>query len=205
MAGPWAADSSGHHRRATYELKTAYFLEGPQSAEFCTDGETNRAVHFAGGRMLAPLPELTDHYSLTFQAWNGMPTDAREISGWMYSRGHQDVAGTADEHLGIGGTAHGAGRLVYSNGTKVTAGTTEIPRWTWVSVALVRDGEKVQVYLNGKLEIDTTTMAGGAGPPLFFGGRCDNSSNWEGRLDEIAVFDRSLTADDVQRLATGGQ
>jgi hypothetical protein len=36
---------------------------------------------------------------------------------------------------------------------------------------------------------------------LFFGGRCDNESNWEGRLDEIAVFDRALGAEEIAALA----
>ena len=36
---------------------------------------------------------------------------------------------------------------------------------------------------------------------LFFGGRCDNQSNWEGRLDEIAVFDRALSAEEIGTLS----
>ena len=36
---------------------------------------------------------------------------------------------------------------------------------------------------------------------LFLGGRSDNAANWEGRLDEIAVFNRALTAREVSRLA----
>jgi hypothetical protein len=37
-------------------------------------------------------------------------------------------------------------------------------------------------------------------PAVFFGGRSDNDSNWEGRLDEIAVFDRALSAAEVAKL-----
>ena len=32
---------------------------------------------------------------------------------------------------------------------------------------------------------------------LFLGGRCDNFANFEGRLDEVAVFDRALTSGEV--------
>ena len=56
----------------------------------------------------------------------------------------------------------------------------------------------------GKLEIDLQTTSAKAGPMLdqiFFGGRTDNQSNWEGRLDEIAVFNRVLTDAEVQKLA----
>lgn len=38
-------------------------------------------------------------------------------------------------------------------------------------------------------------------PQLFFGGRSDNQHNWEGRLDEVAIFDRALTEEEVQSLA----
>ena len=36
--------------------------------------------------------------------------------------------------------------------------------------------------------------------PCFFGGRSDNDSNWEGRLDEIAVFNRALSLAEVEKL-----
>ena len=82
------------------------------------------------------------------------------------------------------------------------AGKTEIPRWQWQHVVLVRDGQAVRAYLNGQLEIEAQPVA--ASPAglehCFFGGRSDNDSNWEGRLDEIAVFPRALTAAEVARL-----
>ena len=35
---------------------------------------------------------------------------------------------------------------------------------------------------------------------LFVGGRCDSDSNFEGRLDEAALYDRALSADEVAKL-----
>jgi Concanavalin A-like lectin/glucanases superfamily len=60
----------------------------------------------------------------------------------------------------------------------------------------------VRVYLNGALELETESGAGEAALPedFFFGGRCDNESSWEGRLDEIAVFDRALSAAELGKL-----
>ena len=52
-------------------------------------------------------------------------------------------------------------------------------------------------------EIDVKSPAGF--PPafdqFFFGGRCDNESNWAGRLDEVAVFDRALSVKELEKLA----
>ena len=64
------------------------------------------------------------------------------------------------------------------------------------------DGETVRAYLNGALELETRTPAVF---PIgldqhFFGGRSDNADNWEGRLDEIAVFERALSSDEITRL-----
>jgi hypothetical protein len=61
----------------------------------------------------------------------------------------------------------------------------------------------VRVFLNGRLEIETkaATAALAELKQCFFGGRSDNDSNWEGRLDEIAVFDRALSEAEVAKLA----
>jgi len=69
-------------------------------------------------------------------------------------------------------------------------------------VVLVRDGRAVRVYLNGQLDLEAKVAAGACRDleECFFGGRSDNDSNWEGRLDEIAAFDRALTPEEVARL-----
>lgn len=208
FSGPWAIDSSGHHLNAGYEPAVAYFLEGPRSAAFCSQGETNRCVHFAGSRLSARLPDMKDQYSVSLWFWNGMPSDARDVSGWMYSRGHDHGINAASEHLGVGGTATSPGRLIYQLGAdaaeSVAVGTTEIPRWTWNHVVLTRDGRKTRVFLNGTVEpeIDMTSDddAGALPTQWFIGGRCDNTSNWEGRIDEVAVFPRVLNESEITAL-----
>jgi hypothetical protein len=61
----------------------------------------------------------------------------------------------------------------------------------------------VRVYLNGQLELEARAAVGALANvrQYFFGGRSDNDSNWEGRLDEIAIFDRALNAAEVAKLA----
>ena len=70
----------------------------------------------------------------------------------------------------------------------------------------VRDGETVRAYLSGALEIETTAPA--EFPPsldrFFIGGRSDRDSNWEGRLDEVAIYDRALSAAEVAKLGANG-
>lgn len=199
--GPRALDSSGHDCDAVYEPAIAYFLEGPQSGFFCTDGETNRCVHFVGDRLRARLPKLGDSYSVSLWFWNGMPVDARPVSGWIFSRGRDFGLDPCCDHLGLGGADNHSGRLVFQHGTSpLLAGRTQVPRWTWNHVLFVREGDRVSIYLNGASEAEIETKCPVAFPPgfdrIFFGGRCDDESNWEGRLDEIAVFNRAVSVQD---------
>lgn len=206
FAGPRAKDHSGHHLDGIYEPQVAYFLEGPQSDYFCNNGEPNRSAHFAGDRLRASIPELGNHYSVSAWFWNGMPADGRDVTGWIFSRGeHQVLAGSMD-HVGLGGTSGHTGRLIYRSGSgeESVGGTTEIPRWTWNQVTFVRDGDQVRIYLNGnpKPEIETTAKTDGLATleELFLGGRCDHLNNWEGRLDEVAIFKRSLKPAEIETL-----
>lgn len=209
FSGSLAKDSTGNENNAQLESHVAYFLDGPTSKQFGTDGETNRSVHFVGSRLKSHLSKLGDTYSVSLWFWNGIPFDARNVAGWMFSRGRDNGLSANGEHLGLGGTTHSA-KLIYFSGNSpeannLIAGSTEIKRWAWNQITLVRDGKQVRVYLNGnsKPEIETTTSTSPDATlaDLFFAGRSDNDSNWEGRLDEIAVFDRALTAEEVRQLA----
>ncbi|MDP7205517.1 MAG: hypothetical protein QGH11_08115, partial [Pirellulaceae bacterium] len=83
-------------------------------------------------------------------------------------------------------------------------GTTGIARWSWNHAVLVRDGEMVRVYLNGnpEAEIEVRTDAGFPVPfdQVFVGGRSDERTGWEGRLDEAAIFDRALSPREIRAL-----
>ncbi len=206
FTGPHAADLAGRGRDAAYEPGVTFYLEGPRSAEFCSAEERNRAPHFAGGRLRARLAGLADRYTVSLWLWNGMPAAGRAVSGWAFSRGPDHGLAAHGDHLGVGGQSGHTGRLVFFAGADpaaVVGGKAEIPRWTWQHVVLVRDGATVRVYLNGQLEIETRAAVGRApASDLFhFGGRSDNDANWEGRLDEVAVFDRALSAAEVGKLA----
>jgi len=210
FAGPSAIDVSGKNHDALYESGIAFFLPGPRADILCAEGETNRAAHFAGGRLRARFAHLNDHYSVALWFWNGMPIEGRPITGWLFSRGRDHGLGPDGDHLGLGGTVGHSGRLIFLHGNNqdsasLQGGRTVIPRWSWNHVVFVRLGDTVRIYLNGNPQPELEVMS----PPgycasldqLFFGGRCDRESNWEGRLDEITVYDRALDLAEIEAMA----
>ena len=208
IAGRRAADESGEGSHGAYEGGVALYLPGPTSPAFCGEGQIHRAAHFAGGRMKATIKALGGTYSVELWLWNGLPNDARAVTGYVFSRGADGAKGAPGDHLGIGGKddSAAAGRLIFYNGNtrkELLAGKTEIRPKTWNHVVLVRDGRKATVYLNGGT---TPEIAGQAEPgcpatvkQVFVGGRSDDLFNFEGKLCEAALYGRALSAEEAAR------
>ena len=158
--------------------------------------------------MQASVP-LGDTYSVAFWLWNGMPTDARPVTGYAYSRGRDGDSTAAGEHLGIGGThLPGAqGRLILFNGNEsnqLLTGKSTLSLKAWHHVVLVREGTNVRVHLDGRPVPDLEGTLPLTIPPdlqqLCFGGRVDGFANWEGKLDELAVFPGALAPTTISQL-----
>ena len=204
---------------ARYEDGVALYLRGVESAASATNtrpqqtnsfsgSQINQAPHFAGGRVRAEMGKLGDRYSVSFWFWNGLPNDLRPVTGYLFSRGVDGAEGAPGDHLGIGGTAAHPGRLIFFNGNQrstLLAGEAIITPRTWNHVALVRDGPRVEVFLNGRLDIAGVAEAGHeAGlKQIFLGGRSDNFAGLEGKIDEVAVFDRALSPAEIRQHLLG--
>ncbi len=192
--GPLAIDEQAN-QDGLYEDGVVFYLEGPESKIF-TPGQVNRCAHFAGGRLRTRLPALGKNYTVSLWFWNGMPADSRPVLGWMFSRGRDHSLNASGDHLGM----DAKGRLLFSDGGKTYFGKTPVKRWTWRQAALVRESGKAKIYLNGKLEIQAPVNTESIVEDFFVGGRNDNQANWEGRLDEVALFDRALSAVEIKKL-----
>lgn len=190
--GPRAEDISGANLDGIYEPGVVFFLEGARSNEFCSQGQVNRSAHFAGGRMRARVPMLGDHYAVTMCFWNGMPLEARPVAGWMFGRGRNHAVQQQGDALGIVGQGENAGKILFQSAGNKFIGKNPVPRWTWAEIRFVRKGNLVTVFLNGNEEAEIQVDAPFDLPldveDLYFGGRGNRDSSWEGRLDEIAVY-----------------
>jgi putative membrane-bound dehydrogenase-like protein len=215
MVVPTARDATGQHD-ATFEAGVALYLPGadgrtgfqppePPGTNAFSGPRINRSAHFAGGRLRANVP-LGDTYSIELWLWNGLPADARAVAGYVYSRGPDGDQAARGEHLGIGGTyrADLTGRLILFNGNErneVLGGRTILALRAWHHAVLVRDGAKVRVHLDGRAEPEMAGAFAHTVPAgdnsLFIGGRNDGLFNFEGKLDEVAVYPRALAAGEI--------
>ena len=219
MEGPIARDATKNDQNALFEDGVLFYLPGPDAKGFSNvpplqtpanlHRTLNHAVHLAGGRIKANLDTLLKSfpvsYTVEFLFWNGLANEARPITGYLFSRGLDSDKEAAGDHLGISGTYlnnSAQGRLFFFNGNRrneVLTGHAVVTPRTWYHVATVRDGGKISVYLNGQLEISGNVEVSftPGDSPFFFGGRNDNFANLEGKLDEVAIFDRPLKPEEI--------
>jgi hypothetical protein len=90
-------------------------------------------------------------------------------------------------------------------------GATTLSANTWYHVALVYNGTDIRLYLNGSLD------SNGANNPLTYssgiyngtgdfaiGSRGNVDDFFDGQIDEVAVFNRALSADEIQEIYENG-
>jgi len=191
--GPVARDASGRRRDGRYQGGVVFYLDGPASSAFSA-GEINRCPHFAGGRISAETGSLGLPYSVEMWIYNGLPADARPVTGYLFERG--------PDRLSIGGTKHAAGRLRFEHSGGALEGTATVPLKTWLHLVLVRERESVRIYLNGNAVPDVAggiSLVSAPANRISIGGSEDDSANFEGRIDEISVFNRALNAAEISR------
>lgn len=203
--GPAKKGSSGFARNAVAggpllqtAPPTALYLPGPGSGEgevltpsaFSGVQQINRAIHLAGEAANARIEKLGGDYSIALWFWNAMPQGVKK-----YEKATLFQNETTGESLEIICDETRPWRLACRNAAdESVAGSRALQQKGWHFVALVRKGDSVTVHLDGapSPEIQFTTKAKNAeSAALKFG------FAFEGKLDEIAVFDRALAPAEI--------
>ena len=187
-----AKDSTPKARHGKFEKDA-----GPKAPD--QDGDS-----FKGGRMRAEIEGIGDTYSIEFWFRNSLPNRSRPVTAYLFSRGIDGMQEAEGDHLGIGGTYGSSGRLLVYQGNQskgLLTGLAEVEPDSWHHIAMVREGERIRVFLNGNPKPDIDGKLARSYPknhPQFFlGGRSDNFANLQGRLDEVALYDRVLLPKEI--------
>lgn len=90
---------------------------------------------------------------------------------------------------------------VWANGSDITFSKGE-----WIHYSITADGSKIKEYKNGVLfsegsKIPDCPSGNGAGPLVFgLGGGWAQMAYFNGKIDDIRIYNRFLTDDEIQRL-----
>jgi hypothetical protein len=73
---------------------------------------------------------------------------------------------------------------------------------TWRHVVMTADGETLRISENGNLSVSTPCemIAGSESETIWFGTMSEGRGLWNGRIDELAMFDKALSDQDVADL-----
>ncbi|MCL2306475.1 MAG: LamG domain-containing protein, partial [Planctomycetaceae bacterium] len=206
--GKVCPDSSGNVKQeGTYHPCAAYWLEGPEFAGKDGAKVIVPAAHFAGGCLTGKLEGLSTDYSFETWVWNGLDSDVRPVTGYIFSRDRTTAKSRVGDHLGIGGTHNegkAKGRLFFYNGDDgkdMLVGQTEIPLKQWTHLVVTREGNKVSLYVNGKLDVQGNVVRTfeDAEGSVVVGNRSDRFSGLEGKMAETAFYNRVLTAEEIEK------
>lgn len=150
-----------------------------------------------GGRVDIPPSLNTGRFSLAVFVYLATPSPRGTVATNI-----QGDAGSYALSLDAGGRLQatlrdGSGQLQH-----VTS-HAELPLKTWRHVVMtVDDGTQLRLYEDGRLtaSVPCDAMATSKPGSMWLGTTADRVGLWNGRIDELALFDKALTDDDIAAL-----
>jgi tetratricopeptide (TPR) repeat protein len=201
-SGTTARDSSGNWHSGTLRGDLSFNSNS-------VEGVIGRALHLTGA----------EHMSIRADSVS-LPTSAFTICLWFNPDSDQDSSGNKWYLMYWGGDEETLGnKPLYEfnedeKGTirlcvgvagkeqyKLETRTNSWKAFTWYHLVATFDGAEVKLYVDGTLE-DAANQRGThyASSKVCFGSRYDGDGPFKGKLDDIRIYSRSLTADEIGQL-----
>jgi RHS repeat-associated protein len=200
--GTTAADSSGYGHQGTLQNGTSW-----------TTGQSAAALNFDGVDDMVVtngLADVTNNFTLSFWA---LPSASHEID----SESTGGTSGTSGEryafwptwydggHAGAGVSVGTNGVSVYEHAAYYMPATLVYPATitNWTHITIVYENKQPKLYINGTLVRTglTSTMDYVHLNPYYIGGQV--YGYYAGRMDEVRIYNRALSASEVSVLANG--
>ena len=166
------------------------------------EGKFEGAMEFGGADMVTVADDdALDLEDFTVAAWVNIP----KISGAWQIIATKENRGPVGRNYGLFGNIN-TGVIHYSFTTASTwksfDAKTAVTDGEWHHVAGTYDGSDFKLYLNGQVDAQTSP---GTKPDtsdnLFFIGGCDVGGYWmSGTIDEVVLYDRSLSEKEINEL-----
>jgi hypothetical protein len=186
-SGASVTDLSGNANTGT--------LNGPTRT---ASGKYGKALSFDGTNDVVLVPDASSldlSSGMTLEAWV-YPTSP--LSSWKaVMQKETDAyflnANTFNNHVGSGGTIGGSC-------CTVVEGPNALLLNQWTHLAGTYDGAALRLYVNGTL-VATAAKTGAiqvTGNPLRIGGDTYSGEFFPGRIDEVRIYNRALSAGEIQ-------
>jgi hypothetical protein len=189
-SGTTVADSSGHGNNGT--------IYG--GASWTTSGKFGSALNFDGVNDMVVVPasaSLNVGAALTLEAWV-YPTGTQ--NGWRTIVNKDVDAYNLSASNPAGNLRPAGGGTVSSTGWEEADGPSAIPVNAWRHLALTYDGANLRLYVNG-VQVASQPASGtleSNSNQLSFGGNAPYGEFFKGRIDEVRVYNRALSASEIQ-------
>lgn len=211
LVGYWNLDEGAGDQAADYQnaALTGTVMEGEWVAGH-TGVDGDQAVALSGvdgGTSIVEVPALNQTFTeITITGWvNGVPTG--NWSGIIQSR-------DGTQPIGLGYRAD-SGELTYTwndnnaNTYNFVSGLA-IPEneWTFVALRVTPDAGTLYVGAAGQLNsaVNAIPHAEQMNPTVWHFGKdncCDTTRNFQGAIDDVAIFSQALTDDQIQAIFDG--
>ena len=142
----------------------------------------------------------------TENVWGEMWTAIRPAG---YAKANNIKRDNAENELSLSVDAPRAGTSNYehNNDVDILSDGYSLMPGVWYHVCAVKSGRNVELYLNGKLIASGSSRGAGAknwnGAKFYVGGSMTNLASLTGWVDEVQIWSKALTADEVQEAMKG--
>ena len=163
-----------------------------------TQGKYGHALNYDGLSNLVVIgysPTLDLPVAMTEEAWI-YPTASR--TSWETIL-HRETDAYYLHASSPAGPMVPAGGATFNNVEQYVAAPGPIPINTWTHLAVTYDGAIMRFYVNGVQRV-TKSQSGGIesnSNPLRIGGNVPYGQYFQGRIDEVRVYSRALTASEI--------
>ena len=172
-----------------------------------TSGKYGGALQFNGSNdwvLINDSPSLHLTNAMTLEAWvdpftlPSSPCSPAATCYWMdvvykdSDRYYMEASSNVGQAPEVGG--------IFADGKHIVIAPLPLATNTWTHLAVTYDGAMLKLYVNGLLvtNLPVTSMITISTNPLFIGGDQSMGQYFHGRIDEVRVYNRALSAAEVQ-------
>jgi len=189
----------------------------PFGSAFAT-GQVGQALDFDGVSRVVQVPDapvLNPTNAITLEAWVYMTGPYSGVGGAMFGKDgvysdRQYMVGMVDRYqqglTNIPNSWIFRAHLSVPGEFKILDSVTTIQFGSWHHVAMTYDGALLSLFVDGKLDASTPL----SGPiittsqPLVIGGSVDGPWDFNGRVDELSLYHRALSANEITAIHAAG-